>query len=285
MTASSSTLTKRQIADQARDFGAEFVGFAPVERWQQASPLPPEGHPLALWPLTKTVIVLGVPLWLPIVEASPSELGREQYLITDRLLDEVSYRLSLYLNRHGHASINLPRDGQGEPEVLGERLTPVFSHTQAGYLAGLGRIGRNQALLTQAFGPRQRWISVFTDLALEGDPLLEGDPCGDCRNCETICPVGALSQKSTGDAPRFDAAACAANGQRLREAFRNPCGFCLKVCPVGDDRGLFGGAEIQKYFEEARILASDPYASEYRHWLHIRKYGGRTLPEDPSSLR
>lgn len=285
MSASQPTLTRQQIVDLARDLGAELVGFAPVDRWCDFPRVPPEHRPTALWPLAKTVIVVGVPLWLPIVEASPSELGREQYLITDRLLDEIAYRLSLHLNHHGYASINLPRDGQGEPETLEEGAKPFFSHVEAGYLAGLGWIGRNQALVTRSFGPRQRLISVFTELELGGDPILKGDPCNGCRNCEAICPVGALSVGSQNDAPRFDVAACATNGRRLRAAFRNPCGFCLKVCPIGEDRQLFGNTEIQKYFEEAAALAADPHAAEYRDWLHIRKYGGLPLPEDPSSIR
>jgi epoxyqueuosine reductase len=277
-------LTKSDIVAQARELGAELVGFAPVDRWEDFGEVPAEFRPRAIWPLAKTVIVLGVPLWLPIVEAAPSELGREQYIITNELLDEAAYRLAVFLNRHGHAAINLPRDGQGEPEVLAEAPTAIFSHVWAGHLAGLGTVGRSRALLTRAYGPRQRLISVFTDLELEGDPLVAESLCGACQLCEKICPVHALSGGAGQPYAKLDIAACAAQGRRLRQAFRNPCGFCIKVCPVGEDRQLFRSTDTRKYFDEAAALAANPYAPEYQDWLHIRKYGGFPLPEDPASI-
>jgi epoxyqueuosine reductase QueG len=280
-----SALTRRDIVVRAQDLGAEMVGFAPVSRWDDFAEVPPEFRPRAIWPLARTVIVLGLPLWLPIVEAAPSELGREQYIITNELLDEAAYRLALFLNHHGHAAINLPRDGQGEPETLAETPTAIFSHIWAGQLAGLGVVGRSRALLTKAFGPRQRLISVFTELELEGDPLLKVDFCGDCRDCERICPVQALTSRPGQGLADFDGQACAGEGRRLRAAFRNPCGFCLKVCPVGADRELFGSTNTRKYFDEAAALAANPHAPEYQDWLHIRKYGGFPLPEDPPSIR
>ena len=279
------SLTKTQIIAHARELGAEFVGFAPVSRWDGFAEVPPNFRPRAIWPLAKTVIVIAVPLWLPIVEAAPSQLGREQYIITNELLDEVSYRLAVFLNSHGHAAINLPRDGQGEPEILAETPTAIFSHVWAGQLAGLGMVGRSRALLTKAYGPRQRLISVFTDLELEGNPLLTEDFCGDCHDCEKICPPRALSSRAGQRHADFDIAACAGEGKRLRVAFRNPCGFCIKVCPVGEDRQLFGSTNTRKYFDEATALAANPNAPEYQDWLHIRKYGGFPLPEDPISIR
>ena len=281
---SQAELTKTEIVARARDFGAEMVGFAPVSRWDDVTEVPQDFRPRAIWPLAKTVVVLGVPLWLPIVEAAPSELGREQYVITNDLLDEAAYRLAVFLNGHGHAAINLPRDGQGEPETLTETPTAIFSHVWAGQLAGLGVVGRSGALLTQAFGPRQRLVSVFTNLELEGDPLVAG-LCRGCRDCEKICPVHALSSRPGEGRADFDVSACSGNGKRLRQAFRNPCGFCIKVCPVGADRQLFQSTSTQKYFDEAAALASNPYAPEYQDWLHIRKYGGFPLPEDPPSIR
>jgi epoxyqueuosine reductase QueG len=278
-------LTKTEIIAQARELGAELVGFAPVSRWDDHAEVPPDFRPRAIWPLAKTVIVIAVPLWLPIVEAAPSQLGREQYIITNELLDEAAYRLAVFLNGHGHAAINLPRDGQGEPEILAETPTAIFSHHWAGQLAGLGVVGRSRALLTHAYGPRQRLISVFADLTLEGDPLLTEDLCGTCRDCEKICPAQALASRPGQRYADFNLQACAGEGKRLRAAFRNPCGFCLKVCPVGEDRQLFGSTNTKKYFDEAAALAADPNAPDYQDWLHIRKYGGFPLPEDPASIR
>jgi epoxyqueuosine reductase QueG len=272
---------KEDIAAQARALGAELVGFAPTTRWDEASAS--GRRPRDLWPRAHTVIVLGVPLWLPVVEAAPSQLGREQIIVTDKLLDEAAYRLANFLNERGHAAINVPRNREGEPEAPAE-ATRVFSHVLAGELAGLGRIGRNQALLTRGYGPRVRLVSVFTELALDGDPLLAETLCTECGNCARICPAHALATSPDGKST-LNETACAANHKRLSAAFRDPCGFCHKVCPIGDDRSLFGATDTSVYFEEAAALAANPFAPRFQPWLHIRKYGGLPLPEDPPSIR
>jgi epoxyqueuosine reductase QueG len=270
-------LTATEIRDRAISLGAELVGFAPVARWREESVIPEEFHPDRVWPLTKTVIALAVPVWLPIVETAPAEWGREQYAITNALLDEVAYRLAAFLNRHGHPAINFSRDGYGDIDVLLKTPAAAFSHVWAAHYAGLGRVGWNHTLLTPEYGPRVRLVSVLTALDLPGDEMLDQELCGRCLLCQRICPAkvfdGGTDQRYAG----MDKFACATNSKRLRKSFRNPCGFCIKVCPVGNDRILFQCTDIDKYFREKEILARDPDAEEYRDWQHIRRYGGFPL--------
>jgi epoxyqueuosine reductase len=275
---SESTITKETIIDEARRLGAEMIGFAPVERWQEYGDLPADFYPQNVWPLAKTVIVLAVPVWLPIVESAPSQLGREQYTITNELLDEAAYRLTAFLNRHGHAAINICRDGYGDAEILRERPVAIFSHAWAGHYAGLGRIGWNHTLLTREHGPRLRLVSVLTALELPGDPLITEDLCTKCLLCQKICPARAFSGDRQKRYSEMDKAACSGNGRRLRQAFRNPCGFCIKVCPVGKDRELFQSKDIQVYFREREEI--DRQTPLARSWRHIRRYGGRPVTED-----
>ncbi len=277
---SQTALTKSQIIDKARELGAELVGFAPVGRWDEFGEVPPEYRPHYIWPLAKTVIALAVPVWLPIVEAAPSEWGREQYVTTNELLDITAYRLAAFLNGRGHAALNLPRDGYGEAGVLAKNQAALFSHVWAAHYAGLGKVGWNHTLLTPEYGPRQRLVSVFTALELEGDPLPATELCTKCLLCQKICPAKAFSGDRSLKYADMDKVACMSNARRLREAFRNPCGFCIKVCPVGADRLIFQSTNPNKYFAEAEILAKNPAAPEYRDWVHIRKHGGYPLPED-----
>lgn len=275
-----SSLTKETITQEAFRLGMEFVGYAPVDRWQQYGDLPTEFYPANIWPLCKTVIVLGVPVWLPILEAAPAEIGREQYSITNKLLDEAAYRLAAFLNRQGHAAINICRDGYGDFELLFEQPVAVFSHVWAGYYAGLGTIGWNHTLLTKQFGPRVRLVSVITSLELGGDPMLVEDLCIKCQLCKKICPSQAFAGDKEARCGEMDKHACARNGKRLRQAFRNPCGSCIKVCPVGEDRKLFQSSNIQVYFNEKQAFAQEPDNPVYRSWRHMRKYGGHPLDED-----
>ncbi len=278
---SQTNVTKMAIIEKAQELGAELVGFAPAGRWQEYGEVPEDYHPRNVWPLTNTVISLAVPVWLPIVETAPSELGREQYITTNQLLDITAYRLAAFLNRNGHAAISLPRDGYGDAGALADKPVALFSHVWAAYYAGLGKVGWNHTLLTRAYGPRQRLISVFTALELEGDPMVTTDLCTKCLLCQKICPGRAFHGGKDIPYAEMDKFACMANSKRFRTAYRNPCGFCIKVCPVGADRKLFGSTNLKKYFDEAAVLAKDPRAKEYRDWVHIRRHGGYPLPEDP----
>jgi len=69
--------------------------------------------------------------------------------------------------------------------------------------AGLGRIGKNNLLLTPSRGPRVRLRALWTVAELESAPFQEDDPCEGCSApCVHACPRGAF------DAGRFDRSAC-----------------------------------------------------------------------------
>ncbi len=64
------------------------MGFAPVERWSNPPKelpnkfkewIPEEFWPQSIYPETKTVIVIGLPVQLPIVETAPSIHYHELY--------------------------------------------------------------------------------------------------------------------------------------------------------------------------------------------------------------
>jgi epoxyqueuosine reductase len=120
-------------------------------------------RPGAIYPGTNTVIVIGIPVSLPVLETSPSIFYHELYKTINTMLDQSSYRISIMLNRLGYPSIALPRDGYGSISVLKENPVAFFSHRHAAYLAGLGNFGVNNMILTPGYGPRVRFTSIFTD--------------------------------------------------------------------------------------------------------------------------
>lgn len=268
-------ITKSEIAEQAREFGAELIGFAPVKRWEEYKDVPAEFYPRTIWPQAKTAIVMGVPLWLPIVEAAPSVLGREQMIVTGKLLEKAAFRLVVLLNRAGYRAVSVPWNSRGETVE-----TPtVFSNAWAGYYAGLGTVGRNHALLTREYGPRLQLKSVLTDLEVAGDPLVDGALCTRCLHCQTICPAQALGGDANTPQAVLNQEACLHYEKKLQKAFCDPCGACIKVCPVGEDRQLFQSHDFKKYFEEKDILAQNPKAKAYKDWVHIRSYGSFPLED------
>jgi epoxyqueuosine reductase QueG len=264
---------KTKILREARRLGADLIGFAPVSRWGEFKELQPEYWPDAIWSKTQTVIVLGVPMLLPLVESTPSINHTVLYDTTNTLLDQMAYRLAVYLNNLGHASIFMPRDGYGSLEILLKKMPACFSQVYAGKYAGLGTIGYSHNLLNPKYGPRVRYVSVLSSLQVEPDPLIEGNLCKGCRICQKLCPAQAMSPKPGSSNAQLDAIKCTEFHQVLKAENRWPCGVCSKVCAVGEDRKLYGSTNIRMYLKEREVIAKDPTHPDYKHLVHLREHG------------
>ena len=267
------SITKEQITRYGKKLGATLVGYAPVSRWDEYGEVEEDYRPAAIWPEAKTVIVLGVPVSLPIIETTPSINYAELYNTTNNLLDQMSYQLSVYLTEKGHGSIFLPRDGYGDINVLIRKPLSSFSHVFAAKYAGLGTIGYNHLLLNSKYGPRVRYVSIFTDLEVSPDQVIEKDLCINCKICQKLCPSSAFSNNENGLIAIMDKKACACYHSELKHEHRYPCGVCAKVCPIGEDRKIFKSMSSKLYLEEKEALLKDPNDLRYKRWVHIRKHG------------
>jgi epoxyqueuosine reductase len=263
---------KQKIITKCADLDIPLVGFAPARRWD--NPLfvpwiPEEFRPRSIFPETETVIVIGLPVLLPIIETSPSIFYHELYRTVNTLLDAYGYRISLSLNSEGFSSIWIPRDGYGSIGVLKEKPLAFFSHRHAAFLAGLGTFGINNMLLTEKYGPRVRFASIFTSADLPPDPVMKGSLCTKCMQCVDACPVKALDSREYPEG-LTDKKACAERSEALNKRYISPCGLCIKVCPIGEDRKLFKREDCRINDEEN--TAFDQY---HRAWNHVRSYGGK----------
>ncbi len=253
-----------------------MVGFAPVERWEEHADVPPAFRPQALWPQTRTVIVLGLPIPLPMLETTPSIIYTTLYNTANTELDQLAYQLCRILNAGGYGSIFMPRDGYGHISVLVDNPVAAFSQVYAAKYAGLGTVGYHHMLLTPEYGPRVRFVSVLTTLELAGSPLPTGDLCSRCMLCATQCPTRAFTIDKGRAIAEMDKRACALYHVRLREALRFPCGVCAKVCPTGRDRALYGREETPP------ARQAKPSKAELRRLAHFRAYGSKPLePNTP----
>ncbi|HWR56126.1 MAG TPA: 4Fe-4S binding protein [Negativicutes bacterium] len=266
-------ITKQQITEFAQSLGASMVGFAPASRWDEYNEVTEPYRPAALWPETKTVIVLGVPVLLPIIETTPSIYYVEQYDTSNILLDQIAYRLAVYLTEKGYGSIFFPRDAYGDIQILVKKPEAAFSHVFAGKYAGLGTIGYSHVLLNKQYGPRVRYVSVFTRLEVEPDAVQEHDLCTKCGVCQKLCPAQAFTTRDDQLIALMDKHACARHHAQLRQEHRYPCGVCVKVCPVGADRKIFHSTNIGLYLQEKETISRDPGHPAYKRWVHIRRHG------------
>jgi epoxyqueuosine reductase QueG len=78
--------------------------------------------------------------------------------------------------------------------------------------------------------------------------------------CVQACPVGALDGRDYPEG-RTDKAACTENSADLARRRISPCGICIAVCPVGEDRRHYTPAG-----------GEDPRHRQARE--HVRRYGG-----------
>jgi epoxyqueuosine reductase len=124
----------------------------------------------------------------------------------------------------------------------------------AAVLAGLGCIGKNNMLVTPAYGPRVRLRALFLDAELDSTGPVEFDPCADCKvYCRRVCPEKAMDEKaavfeSLDSAPAlpgrdgaYDRERCnvrmekdiAASGGAGEPAPIKYCRRCEFACPAG----------------------------------------------------
>jgi epoxyqueuosine reductase len=260
---------KNDLKKRCRNMEIPLMGIANVDRWKHPpfQPWMPEAfYPQSILPEARSVIVIGLPVSLPVLETSPSIYYRELYKIVNTLLDQYTYRLANVLNDRGYPSVFVPRDGYGSIQILLKNPVAFFSHRHAAYLAGLGTFGVNNTLLTPEYGPRVRFGSIFTAADLPPDPLLQEDLCTRCMRCVRMCPSHALKE-GTYPAQRTDAITCARYSAGLNARSIAPCGICIKVCPVGNDREHYGRTDCSVYEE----TEPSPYQQAREH---VQRYGG-----------
>jgi epoxyqueuosine reductase QueG len=129
--------------------------------------------------------------------------------------------LSSRLSDLGIGNVPVPSDDPSEYwEPDRSHARGVLSLRHAGWLAGLGVLGRSSLLINERFGSMIHLGALLLDAELEGDPPATCEVCAPgCRICIESCPRSAL------DGVSVDQQAC-----RVLSNYRNERGFVLKKC-------------------------------------------------------
>jgi epoxyqueuosine reductase len=157
-------------------------------------------HPTDLLSGAVSVIVFFIPFKRDLVRenktgARPCRDWGVAYVQTNELIGRLSQALGDLLAEKGFSAGLTPATHNFDET----RLMARWSHKHLGYLAGLGRFGVHNLLITPA-GCAGRLGSLVTDAELGDHPLIETqEAClvkagRECGKCMPVCPVEALRE-------------------------------------------------------------------------------------------
>ncbi len=198
--------------------GADLCGISSAQSFSEA----PEGfHPCDIWSETASVLVFAV----RVPGSSEKAESRVPYTLVNGMMagvvDRMSLDISAKLDLLGIGNVIIPSDDPYEtwnPNI--SRGEAILSLRHAGYLAGLGKLGKNGLLINRDLGSMIQIGAILLDRVLDTDPLADYRVCPpDCYICIESCPVSALGGEST------DQALC-----RPLSVCRNEKGFVIKQC-------------------------------------------------------
>ena len=148
---------KARIEMLAKAMGIPLIGFASTVRWEDLpfKPwMPPEFYPQNVMPGTKTVIVIGLPVTLPILETTPSVLYHELYKTVNILLDQYAYRIASFLEGEGHSAVGITRDGYAGLDVLRGEADSCLFPPPCRLLRRTGHVRSEQYTANEALWPK-----------------------------------------------------------------------------------------------------------------------------------
>jgi len=196
---------------------------------------PTHALPNDLLRTARTVVSFFIPLAESIAGSNiPGTLASREwalaYLETNALIDAAALHTKRLIESKGHAvELTMPTHNFDSRKLVSD-----WSHRHIAFIAGLGRFGLNNMLITGS-GCCGRLGSFVTSLELASDPRPGGEAClfrhdGSCRRCALRCVGDALFPD------RFQRHNCHEMCLRNEEAHRclgkaDVCGKCLVDVP------------------------------------------------------
>ena len=159
-------------------------------------------HPYDLLSTAKSVIVFFIPFKKELVKENkdgdrPCHNWGIAYVQTNDMIDRLSQAISDMLAAQGFKCGLTPATHNFDEA----RLMARWSHKHLGYLAGMGRFGVHNMLITPR-GCAGRLGSLVTEADIGDHPLIDTDEAcllkagKSCGKCMQACPVEALSENN-----------------------------------------------------------------------------------------
>lgn len=220
-------------------WGIPIVGFAAA-----ADPIFPELSAIAssthavpqdFLPEAKTVLAYFMPFPKNVTRGNikgkqSSQAWGMAYIETNEMIGKLNLYLQEWFVSRGHQSITIPATHNWDEK----KLISDWSHRHIAYIAGLGKFGLNNMLITDQ-GCCGRVGSFITSAEIEPDPRPDQEAClykddGSCQKCTQSCVNQALHPDA------FDRFKCyemlLKNAAAHRSiGYADVCGKCLVGIP------------------------------------------------------
>ncbi|MEZ4600101.1 MAG: SCP2 sterol-binding domain-containing protein [Syntrophotaleaceae bacterium] len=258
-------LDDKWLRNLCREAGADDVGFVSIDNPDMA-----EQRDIILYAFAhaRSLVSYACRLNPESIRSPARSLAQLEFSRGTGRINEVGRAIAANLATAGVAALHIPATFPMEIENFPDRQPWVIGHKPVAVAAGLGRIGRNRLVLHPRFGAFMVLGTVLVDASvITYGEKLAFSPCLDCNACTAVCPVGAVGAEG-----QFDFSSCYANCYRYsltgfgdwverladspnRFAYRRRVddsetsavwqglttgpiyrtGYCMAVCPAGED--------------------------------------------------
>lgn len=221
-------IPNEQIKTIACKYGADLCGIASVALFHNA----PHGfHPRDIYSECKTVVVIAVKLPEGIFQSTSKIPFTTTY---EKILDDVikmTISISHELEKKFKAiCVPIPSEPYEYWDEVNKIGKGILSLKHAGWLAGLGSIGKNTLLTNKSFGNRIVLGALLINKESKSDEIDTFQAClKGCNLCETNCPVNAIQDGTVNQK------LCRNNcGVTTKKGyFIYTCFQCRIICPNG----------------------------------------------------
>jgi ferredoxin len=245
--------------------GADDIGFVRIahpELDEQRADL------LKLFPAVRTIIALVVRMNPESIRTPMRSVANHEFHSTGDAVDAVARAITAKLQSVGIRAMNPPMAFPMEANRFPDQKTWVISYKPIAVAAGLGKMGIHRNVIHPRFGNFILLGAVLMDAEVQQEsPMLDYNPCVECKLCVSACPVGAigmdghfdfnacfthnyreflggfsswvdtLTDSKTADeyGQHFDKGETVSMWQSLAYGPNYKAAYCMAVCPAGED--------------------------------------------------
>jgi len=214
------------LKEVVKNLGADLCGIAPAERFREA---PTGFHPCDIYEECRSVVVFAKKLPNQSLFAESCVPYTFVNSMMTQEIDRLTVEISVKLEDMGVGNVPIPSDDPYEHwEVDRSYGRAILSLRHAGWLVGLGVLGKNTLLINEHYGNMTQLGAVLVDAELDGDSIATYEGClPDCRLCLDSCPEAAL------DGQTVNQQLCRPRSNSLSEKgyILKKCYTCRKICP------------------------------------------------------